>query len=230
MIPNKLLPIWFVVFFSMLAVILLPSFSNLGDLISYAVKEDYKGISLMAFLKAELIITVTVWGVLLSYKGRRERIDGDAHVKRHLVLIVFILGQVFMGFFAGGILVHQDASWYQVVHESSEVMPSQAVILLICYPLYLFFGGGAYIYARTRLFKFTRNKAIPFLVLTFAPFSFLPYYEASMLMINRDIADLVYVLAYWLLSLSWVAIGVMYILFKSSQEILKGLSDPYEEM
>ena len=230
MVPNKLLPLAFVVFFSLLAIILLPSFSNLGDILGYAVKEEYKGIALMTFLKAELIIIVTVWGILLTFKEPQEIVDGDAHVKRHLVLIVFIVGQVFMGFFAGGILVHQDASWYQVLHDSAEVMPSQAVILLICYPLYLFFGGGAYLYARTRLFRFTRNKAIPFLVLTFAPFSFLPYYDASMLMVNRDVADLAYVLVYWLLSVSWVAIGVGYILFKSSQEILKGLSDPFEEM
>ena len=230
MIPNKLLPLAFVFFFALLAIIVLPSFSNMGDLVSYALKEDYKGISMMTFLKAELIIIVTVWGLLLSYKEPLDRIDGDIHVKRHLILILFVIGQVFIGSFAGGILVHQDASWYQVLHDSTEVMPSQAVILLICYPLYLFFGGGAYIYARTRLIKFTRNKEVPFLILTFAPFSFLPYYDASMLMVNRDVADLIYVLAYWLLSVSWVTVGVAYILLKSSQEIYKGLTGPFDEM
>jgi methane/ammonia monooxygenase subunit C len=230
MVSNKFLPIAFVILFFMLGVIWWPSFSNLGDLFGYAESAQYKGVSLLDFFKAELLVLITVWVVLISYKKDAKIIDGDRYVRRFLILIMFVIGQVFMGFFAGGFLVHQDASWYQVIHGANEVMPSQAIILLVCYPLYLFFGGSAFIYAKTRLPTFARGKEVAFMVLTFAPFAFLPYYDSSLMKVNRDVAELMYMLAYWLLSISWVGLGVLYIILQSSKEILKGLSDPYGEM
>lgn len=230
MVSNKFLPIAFVVLFFMLGVIWWPSFINLGDLFGYAAKSDYKGVSLLDFFKAELFILVTVWVVLFSYRGKGVVVDGNLHVKRHFILVLFIIGQVFMGFFAGGFLVHQDASWYQVIHEANEVMPSQAVILLICYPLYLFFGGSAFIYARTRLPKFLKDKQVAFMVLTFAPLAFLPYYDSGLLDVKKELTELAYMGVYWLLSVAWVVLGVLFLILKAAQEIFKGLSDPYEEM
>ncbi|MBL4744430.1 MAG: hypothetical protein JKX87_07370 [Cycloclasticus sp.] len=230
MIDNKMLPISFVVLFVMLGLIWRPSFSNLGDLFGYAESAKYKGVSLLDFFKAELVIIVTVWTVLLTYKRRGVITDGDYLVKKQIMLVVFVIGQVFMGFFAGGFLVHQDASWYQVLHENSEIMPAQAIILLICYPSYIFFGGSAAIYAKTRLPHFFKDKYVAFMVLTFAPLAFLPYYDGSLLEAKREMLELVYMLVYWLLSVAWVVLGVLYIIFKSSQDIFKGLSDPFSEM
>ncbi|ORU92139.1 MAG: hypothetical protein A6F72_04220 [Cycloclasticus sp. symbiont of Poecilosclerida sp. N] len=226
---NKNLLLTFFVLCCMLLLLWWPSFSTLGDLFGYAEKAEYKGVSLLDFFKAELLVLVTVWGFLISYKQNRVD-DGDRLVVKHIILMVFIIGQVFMGFFAGGFLVHQDVSWYQVVHESSEVMPSQAVILLICYPLYLFFGGGAYLYAKTRLPAFLRNKQVAFLVLAFAPLAFLPHYNTDMMVFNSIVAEFAYLAAYWLLSICWAVFGVMFLIIKSTQEIFKGLSDPFGDM
>ncbi|HIG79182.1 MAG TPA: hypothetical protein EYQ47_04160, partial [Cycloclasticus sp.] len=193
-------------------------------------KAQYKGVSLLDFFKAEVLVLVTVWIVLISYKSGERRVEGDDYVVRHLILIMFIIGQVFMGFFAGGFLVHQDASWYQVIHENNEIMPSQAIILLICYPLYLFFGGSAFIYAKTRLPAFLHDKHVAFMVLTFAPLAFLPYYDSSLLDIDKSLADFIYMGVYWLLSMVWVGVGVLFIILRAIQGILKGLIDPYGEM
>ncbi|PCI19682.1 MAG: hypothetical protein COB62_05325 [Piscirickettsiaceae bacterium] len=230
MISNKSLPIAFVVLFLMLGVIWWPSYSNLGDLFGYAENADYKGVTLLHFFKAELLVLLIVWAYLMSYKKGNRTTDGNKYVRQHLILMMFVIGQVFMGFFAGGFLVHQDASWYQVIHGANEVMPSQAVILLICYPLYLFFGGGAYIYTRTRMPKFVRHKEVAFMVLTFAPLAFLPYYDSSLMDVKRDIAQLTYMATYWLLSVGWVGLGVIYIVIHSAKEILHGLSNPHTEM
>jgi hypothetical protein len=230
MVSNKMLPLAFVILFFMLGVIWWPSFSNLGDLFGYAEKAQYKGVSLLDFFKAEVLVLVTVWIVLISYKSAERRVEGDDYVVRHLILIMFIIGQVFMGFFAGGFLVHQDASWYQVIHENNEIMPSQAIILLICYPLYLFFGGSAFIYAKTRLPAFLHDKHVAFMVLSFAPLAFLPYYDSSLLDIDKSLADFIYMGVYWLLSMVWVGVGVLFIILRAIQGILKGLIDPYGEM
>ncbi|PCH83707.1 MAG: hypothetical protein COB26_08815 [Piscirickettsiaceae bacterium] len=230
MISNKYLPIAFVVLFIMLGVIWWPSFSNLGDLFGYAATSEYKDVSLLDFFKAELLILVTVWVVLISYRGKGVVVDGNRHVKRHFILVLLVVAQVFIGFFAGGFLVHQDASWYQVIHGANEVMPAQAIILLICYPLYLFFGGSAFIYAKTRLPVFLQDKQVAFMVLTFAPLAFLPYYDSGLLDVKIDIIELVYRAVYWLLSVAWVVLGVLPIILKAAPEILKGLTDPYQEM
>ncbi|PHS72615.1 MAG: hypothetical protein COB22_04585 [Cycloclasticus sp.] len=230
MVSENKLPLAVVFLFLMLGVIWWPSFSNLGDLFGYAAKAEYKGVSLLNFFRAELVVLVTVWAVLISYKEQNDMVDGNAYVTRFLILVMFVIGQVFMGFFAGGFLVHQDASWYQVIHEANEVMPSQAVILLVCYPLYLFFGGSAFIYAKTRLPKFLKGKEFSFMVLTFAPLAFLPYYDSSFMQAKKDLFEIAYLSVYWLLSVGWVVIGVLYIILKASQGIFKGLSDPYGEM
>lgn len=220
----------FVVMFVMLGVIWVPSFTKLGDIFSYAELATYHGVSLLHLFVAELVILVAVWWVLISYSKTDEAISGDVYLRRHLILIMFIVGQVFVGFVAGGFLVHQDASWYQVVRGADEIMPAQAIILLICYPMYLFFGGSAYLYAKTRLTAFLRHKEMGFLVLTFAPLAFLPYHDANMMGASTDLMELAYLTAYWVLSTSWVILGVVYLLVYSAKEILKGLSDPYGEM
>jgi len=219
-----------VALFLMLGAIWVPSFLSLGDLFSYAEKAKYHNVSLLNIFKAELLVLSVVWVFLMSYSKSKETIEGDVYVRRHLILVAFIIAQVFVGFVAGGFLVHQDASWYQVVHGASDVMPAQAIILLICYPMYLFFGGSAFVYAKTRLPVYTVNKGVAFMVLTFAPLAFLPYHDSSMMDARRDILELAYLVAYWVLSTSWAFFGVGFLIFKSSQEILKGLNDPYGDM
>lgn len=230
MSSNKMLLAVCVVLFLMLSAIWVPSFISLGDLFSYAEKAKYHNISLLNFFKAELLVLSVVWVILMSYSKRKDTINGDAYVRRHLILIAFIIAQVFVGFVAGGFLVHQDASWYQVVHGANEVMPAQAIILLICYTVYLFFGGSAFVYAKTRLQRYLVNKEYAFLVLIFAPLAFLPYHDSSMMDAGRDMMELAYLIAYWVLSTGWAIFGVGYLILKSSQEILKGLKDPYGEM
>lgn len=227
---NKLLPVGFLILFLMLGVIWMPSFLSLGDLFAYAEKAKYHNVSLLNFFKAELLVLSVVWVVLMSYSKPNQAMDGDTCVKRHLILIGFIIGQVFVGFVAGGFLVHQDASWYQVVHGADEVMPAQAIILLICYPMYLFFGGSAFVYAKTRLQRYLINKEVAFMVLTFAPLAYLPYHDSSLMGVSRDMMELAYLAAYWVLSISWVIWGVGFLILRSLQEILKGLKDPYGEM
>ena len=216
--------------FLMLSVIWWPTFGNLGDLFLYAEKADYKGVSLLQFFYAELTILVVVWLYLFSYKNTKTPLLGEQYVTKLFLLTLLIIGQVFTGFFAGGFLVHQDAVWYKVIHEANDIMPSQAVILLVCYPMYLFFGGSAFIYTKTRMPGFLKNKTIAFMVLTFAPLAFLPYYDSSLMDGSTSGLEIVYVLAYWLLSIGWAVIGVMFLIFKASQEILRGLKDPYGEI
>jgi len=65
----------FVILFLMLGIIWWPTFTNLGDLFAYAENAQYQGVSLLNFFKAELIILVTVWVYLISYKKSKEPIE-----------------------------------------------------------------------------------------------------------------------------------------------------------
>ncbi|ORU90029.1 MAG: hypothetical protein A6F71_03440 [Cycloclasticus sp. symbiont of Poecilosclerida sp. M] len=215
--------------FGMLLIIWWPSFMYLGDLFGYAQEESIQGVSLLDFFKAELLIMLVVGVVLLNYKKVRQVTDGMGRVNRHLVLFVWVSGQVIVGFVAGGFLAHQDTPWYQAVGEAGGIMPAQAIILLVCYPAYLFFGGGAYIYTKTRLPKFLEGKKIVYLILTFAPLVFLPYYKGGVSVAPNELLEFIYLVVCWLLSTAWLVVGVLYLVFKSAKEILDGLHRPYDE-
>ncbi len=121
------------------------------------------------------------------------------------------------------ILVPSD-SWEQWNH----ALTSDYFVDLL--PAVLFFGGSAFIYAKTRLPAFLHDKHVAFMVLSFAPLAFLPYYDSSLLDIDKSLADFIYMGVYWLLSMVWVGVGVLFIILRAIQGILKGLIDPYGEM
>lgn len=215
---NKYTIIVSSVLFVMLMIIWLPSFSNLGELIVLAKKESFFGISITSIFLAEVVVSLAVWRILLSYRRLNSKEITLTHAKRHLILNLWYLGQILVVFLAAGFLVHQDASWYQLAHESNEIIPAQVLILIVCYPGYIFFGGGAYLYAKTRLPEFLKDKEAAFVILTFAPFVYLPYYDVRT---NLSVMDEpTYIIAYWLISISWLLMGVAYLVFKSIMEII----------
>jgi len=226
---NKTEGLAFIGLFLMLGVILVPSFSALGSLFLYAESAQLYEFSLLSFFQVELVFMCFFWLVLRGYSSHSEILEGDVYVRRHIFLMFFIAGQVIVGVVAGGFLVHQDAVWHQVIRAEDEIMPAQAIILLVCYPMYLFFGGSAFLYARTRLLAFSKNKGIYFMVLTFAPFAFLPYYDSGMFEAVSGVFELVYLLAYWCLSMAWIVFGVGYLVLQSAKEMLKGLKGPHGE-
>lgn len=218
---DKFLIIICFILFTMLMVIWLPSFSNLGNLIAFTEKENLFGISLANFFLTELFVLLTVWMILLSYRKPNKEMIGLAYAKRHLILTSWFLGQVLVVFLAAGFLVHQDASWFQMTHSSNEIMPAQIAILLVCYPGYLLFGGSAYLYAKTRLPEFLKDKKAAFIILTFAPFVYLPYYDANLSSIGGPAiqGEALYIVTYWLISISWLVVGVAYLVLQSLKEI-----------
>jgi len=68
------------------------------------------------------------------------------------------------------------------------------------------------------------------MLLVFAPFIFLPFFDSSFVTNKTDFGGIVYLAAYWILSTVWAVVGVIYLIIKSTQEILRGLKDPYGEM
>ncbi|GEM_PF-3502838 len=210
------------ILFAMLMIIWLPSFSNLGELIVFAREKSFFGISLSSLFVAELSFLLAVWLVLTSYRKPDKEKVSLVCIKRHLILTSWFLGQVVVVFLAAGFLVHQDASWYQMAHGANEIMPAQSAILLICYPGYLLFGGGGYFYARTRLPGFIKEKKTAFLVLTFAPFVYLPYYDTNLSSLGGPVieGEALYIVTYWLLSISWLVMGVGYLVLMSIKEII----------
>ncbi|ORU93378.1 MAG: hypothetical protein A6F70_05470 [Cycloclasticus sp. symbiont of Bathymodiolus heckerae] len=227
---NKKIPVVFAVLALVLVMIWGPIFSSFADLFSYAKTALYNGVTLLDIFKAELLILCIVWLVLMSYSKSNDTVDGDAYVRRHVILMMFVIGQVFVGFFVGGFWAHQDASEYQIVRGADAVMPAQAIILLICYPLYLFFGGSAFIYAKTRLAIFLKGKELSFMVLTFTPWLLLPFNDASLLQASNDLVELFYLAVYWILSTVWVVWGVGFLILRSAKEVLRGLKDPYGDI
>jgi len=76
---------------------------------------------------------------------------------------------------------------------------------------------------------FLRNKEVAFMVLTFAPLAFLPYYETNMVGAETDLMEIVYLAVYWVLSMGWFILGIAFLIIHSAKEMFKGLKKSYGE-
>jgi hypothetical protein len=122
-----------------------PTWQNLSGLWVFSTTYQGRGIALSDLFTVEiaaLLVLTTIYAQSSTGTG------STSVIRRFAVLAVLILAQLMLSLFAAGFLVHQDAAWYQILRGQNEIMPATAVIVMACYPGYLLFGGGAYLYAK----------------------------------------------------------------------------------
>jgi methane/ammonia monooxygenase subunit C len=153
---------------------------------------------------------------LWLWRSRDRRLDEVApreEIHRHFGLAAWLLVYLYAVLWTANLFAQQDTSWYQTVVGDSEFVPLQTVILFLAMPAYLLFGGGAWLYAKTRLPAFGRGFSLPFLVAVAGPFAFQPI-RADWLDEAFALGSEIYIALYWAILIAWVTVGLGGILLK----------------
>ena len=164
-------------------------------------------------------------GAVVFYWLWRSRHDhapeADPHeeVRRYIALVIWLAVHTAVVFTAGSIFAHQDSTWYATSVQQSGIMPAHRLIFFVNMPAYIIIGGGAYLYAETRLPNLAKRSKLAFAIVVFAPFSFVPAFSAGYLDHSYDIAESLYVAVYGLLNVTWVICGMGTLLSRSLRRI-----------
>lgn len=84
------------------------------------------------------------------------------HEAGHLwTLTGLILVLVVATYWGGSYYAEQDGSWHQVAIRDTAFTPAHIIIFYTSFPMFILFGIGGYMYARTRLPALFRDKGFP---------------------------------------------------------------------
>jgi methane/ammonia monooxygenase subunit C len=64
-------------------------------------------------------------------------------------------------YWGGSYYAEQDGSWHQVAVRDTAFTPAHIIIFYTAFPMFVFFGIGGYLYARTRIPVVFRDKGFP---------------------------------------------------------------------
>ncbi|GAB6068828.1 hypothetical protein JCM13664_21490 [Methylothermus subterraneus] len=98
----------------------------------------------------------------------------DEELRRNLTHLVWLAAYAWALYWGLSFFTEQDATWHQTVIRDTDFTPSHIVVFYLSYPIYIITGGGAFLYAKTRLPYFVKGLSIPYLMLVVGPFMILP--------------------------------------------------------
>ena len=167
---------------------------------------------------------VFITGIIRTKNNAISTTNGK--VKQHIIFMLWLIPQIVMAFIAGAFLSQQDAAWYQISQQASEIQPERLIIYVIFYPFYLVTFVSAWLYASTRFKKEFFNFPLKLALLTgcLSPFMFVPAYKADLMIFSTDWDNLLYRVSYWLISLLWV-VSIGYITARQTQGIFTLMQD-----
>ncbi len=126
-----------------------------------AVLERVKGQALKELLSKEL-------GHSLAMLSPREELQ------RNLTHLIWLAAYAWALFWGLSFFTEQDATWHQTVIRDTDFTPSHIVVFYLSYPMFILVGGGAFLYAKTRVPYFVKGWSIPYLMSVVGPFTILP--------------------------------------------------------
>lgn len=77
-------------------------------------------------------------------------------------------------YFAGSLMLEEDAAWHQVIIRDTSFTASHSVAFYSTFPLYLTCGVVSYLYAQTRLPLYTQVTSFPLVAAVVGPIFILP--------------------------------------------------------
>ncbi|MGH8652862.1 MAG: bacterial ammonia monooxygenase, subunit AmoC [Gammaproteobacteria bacterium] len=133
----------------------------------------------MNFLYIEFILEVTtaalLWGYLYRSRDRHlDQLHPREELRRHMHHFVWLLAYGIAIYWGASYFTEQDGTWHQTITRDTDFTPSHVIEFYLSYPIYIITGGGAFMYARTRLPQFSKGWSLAYLVLTVGPFMILP--------------------------------------------------------
>ena len=153
---------------------------------------------------------VAIWLVLWMTRPQNgAELDRSQLLWRHLAVLAWLIIFVSVVFLAAGVLVHQDAAWFQSINpDENRLPPTFYTIVFFCYPAYIAIGGAIYLYMKTRLPDMLAAVRWSLLIAVVVPFWFLPYYDSAIFDQHLTLSEGLYLAAYWGTMLLWLAFGM----------------------
>ena len=181
------------------------------------------GLPCLAGLGAAILLAGAVlWGwIWRSRPPAPEQASRETALLRHAALLGWLAALVAVVFLSAGVLVHQDAPWYQSIDPNeNRAPPALYAIVFLCYPAYLAIGGAIYLHLRTRLPRMLRAVRWYLLVAVAAPFAFLPHLDAGLADQRLTLGEGLYLAAYWAVLALWLAGGIGPLVAKSGGAVI----------
>lgn len=95
-------------------------------------------------------------------------------LRRNLTHLIWLAAYAWSLYWGLSFFTEQDATWHQTVIRDTDFTPSHIVVFYLSYPMFILVGGGAFLYAKTRVPYFIKGLSIPYLMLVVGPFMILP--------------------------------------------------------
>lgn len=146
----------------------------------------------------------------------------EKQVSQALLLTIWLALDMLMVIAGGGILAHMDAPWFQM--STVAISPAHLVTFIAVMPAYIVFGVASWLFARTRLPEFAKGNLDHFVIVTVAPFMFLPTFDPQYLVHSLDPNSNLYLVIYWTITIAWTA-NIGWLLMKLFRYALLQISE-----
>lgn len=179
----------------------------IGNETAASSRQSFSAGSMAAYLPVwigESVFAVMLWRQIWQTQDAAHAAVGkDKHVAQAFLLIVWLGLDLLMVIAGGGVLAHMDAPWAQM--SAASISPAHLMTFIAVMPAYIVFGVSSWLFARTRLPEFAKGNLGHFLIVTFAPFMFLPAFDPQDLIHSLNPNSDLYLVLYWMITITWIA-------------------------
>lgn len=196
----------------------------IGNETAASSREAFSAGSMLNYLPiwfAETGFALILWRRIWQTQGAAHAAADGKHVTQAFLLMVWLGLDLLMVIAGGGFFAHMDAPWVQM--STASISPAHLVTFITVIPAYIVFGVASWLFARTRLPEFAKGNFDHFVIVTIAPFMFLPTFDPQVLVHSLDPNSNLYLAIYWTVMLAWTA-NVGWLLMKLFRYALLQLS------
>jgi len=188
---------------------------------------DLAGILLIILLMEITIGAGLFWRLHKAKSTSRESAPGQTSLT-YLLSLLGVLFVLIITVTIGGILAQMDRPFYAAGGATSTewtLSPAHYIIFLTCYPVYLMLGALTYL-----IVKQNDPLALPtlrwsILLASLMPMMFIPAVNGELLDNKTTPWETVYLGAYQVANIAWIALGLLPIGLYAVRKIMSGLSE-----
>lgn len=178
----------------------------IGNETAASSREAFSAGSMLNYLPiwfAEAGFALLLWRRIWQTQDVAHVANNDRRVSHAFLLMIWLGLDLLMVIAGGGILAHMDAPWVQL--SAASISPAHLMTFITVIPAYIVFGGSSWLFARTRLPEFAKGNFDHFVIVTIAPFMFLPVFDPQDLIHSFDSNSNLYLVIYWIITIAWTA-------------------------
>ena len=133
----------------------------------------------MNFLYIEIVLEIVTASILWGYiwKTRDRNLAALApreELRRNMTHLIWLFAYAWAIYWGASYFTEQDGTWHQTIVRDTDFTPSHIIEFYLSYPIYIITGGGAFLYAKTRLPFWSEGLSLPYLIAVTGPFMILP--------------------------------------------------------